>query len=180
MRRSLSLALALGVALALAACSDSDPPSSASTTTSPSRSAPQAETQETTPAPRSTPRTNSVEGTVVRFSGGDVSVDVTIGSDNVATRDFVSMLPLTLRLEEFNGREKIADLPRELDVDGAPGSDPEDGDLIYFVPWGNLGFYYNTEGIGYSDDTINIGTYRASEEQLERLENQNVTVEVVE
>jgi hypothetical protein len=117
---------------------------------------------------------------VVRFTGGDVSVDVTIGDDNVATRDFVSMLPLTLTLEELNGREKIGDLPRELDVDGAPGWDPRNGDLIYFVPWGNLGFYYNAEGIDYSDDTVNIGTYRASEEQLDRLDNQDVTVEIVE
>jgi hypothetical protein len=117
---------------------------------------------------------------VVRFTGGGTSVDVTLGEDNVATRDFVSMLPMTLRLEELSGREKIAYLPRELDVDGAPGSDPEDGDLIYFVPWGNLGFYYNAEGIGHSDDTINVGTYRASEEQLRRLENADVTVAVVD
>ncbi len=26
--------------------------------------------------------------------------------------------------------------------------DPENGDLIYFASWGNLGFYYNAEGIG--------------------------------
>ena len=180
MRRALSLASSLAAALALAACSADEPSSSASGTPSPSPSAPQAETPEARPTPSSTPRTNSVEGAVVRFTGGDVSVDVTIGSDNPATRDFVSMLPLTLTLEEFNGREKIGDLPRELDVAGAPGSDPEDGDLIYFVPWGNLGFYYNTEGVDYSDETINIGTYTASEEQLERLENQDVTVEIVE
>jgi hypothetical protein len=170
MRRSLSLATTLTAALALAACSGDDPPSSTSSTPSTSPSAP----------PRSTPQRNSVEGTVVRFTGDGVSVDVTIGGDNVATRDFVSMLPLRLRIKEFAGREKIGYLPRRLDVDGAPGSDPEDGDLIYFVPWGNLGFYYNTEGIGYSDDTINLGTYRASQEQLERLENQDVRIEVVD
>jgi hypothetical protein len=72
-----------------------------------------------------TQQSDSLEGTVVRFTGGGTSVDVTIGADNVTTRDFVSMLPLTLRLEEFSGREKISYLPRELDVDGAPGSDPK-------------------------------------------------------
>jgi hypothetical protein len=180
MRHALSLASCLAVPLALAACSADDPPSSSAGTPSASPPAPPAETREATPTPSSTPRSNSVEGAVVRFSGGDVSVDVTIGGDNPATRDFVSMLPLTLTLEEFNGREKIGYLPRELDVAGAPGSDPEDGDLIYFVPWGNLGFYYNTEGVGYSDDTISIGTYTASEEQLERLETQDVTIELVE
>lgn len=120
-----------------------------------------------------------VVGTIVRFSTGAMSVDVTIGEDNPAVRDFLSMLPLTLALEEFNGREKIAYLPRELAHAGSPGSDPEDGDLIYYSPWGNLGFYYNTAGIGYSDQTIHLGTYDASLDQLELLEGQDVIVEVV-
>jgi hypothetical protein len=179
MSHPLLLAPALVTALALAACGGNDLAAPATSTPSTSPERPRAQTAETTPVPRSTPQSNGVEGTVVRFTADGTSVDVTIGRDNVATRDFVSMLPLTLRLEEFAGREKIADLPRRLDVDGAPGSDPENGDLIYFVPWGNLGFYYNTEGIGFSDETINLGTYMASRQQLERLENRDVTVEVV-
>jgi hypothetical protein len=75
------------------------------------------------------------------------------------------------------GPRKVSYLPRELRHRGSPGSDSESGDLIYFVPWGNLGFYYNAEGIGYSDDTIHLGTYDASLDQLERLEGE-VTVEV--
>lgn len=122
---------------------------------------------------------DSVEGTVVRFSGGGTSVDVTIGADTPTTRDFVSLLPFTMQLEEYAGREKIGDPPRELDVQGTPGSDPEDGDLIYFTPWGNLGFYYDTSGVGYSDATPHLGTYQASEEELSALEGQQVSVEVV-
>jgi hypothetical protein len=122
---------------------------------------------------------NQVVGTVVRFSAGSTSVEVTIDEDNPAVRDFLSMLPLTLTLEEFAGREKIAYLPRDLEHAGSPGSDPEDGDLIYYIPWGNLGFYYNTAGIGYSDQTIHLGTYEASREQLEGLEGQSVTAEIV-
>jgi hypothetical protein len=117
-------------------------------------------------------------GTIVRFSSNTASVDVTIGEDNPAVRDFLSMLPLTITLEEFAGREKIGYLPRKLRHSGSPGSDPESGDLIYFVPWGNLGFYYNAEGIGYSDATIHLGTYDAPLAQLERLEGR-VTVRVV-
>lgn len=123
--------------------------------------------------------TNQAVGTVVRFTAGSTSVEVTIDQDNPAVRDFLSMLPLTLTLEEFAGREKIAYLPRELAHAGSPGSDPEDGDLIYYVPWGNIGFYYNTAGIGYSDQTIHLGTYDASLDQLEQLEGQDVIIEVV-
>ncbi|WP_084963395.1 cyclophilin-like fold protein [Thermoactinospora rubra] len=103
-------------------------------------------------------------------------MDVVLGADNATTRDFLSMLPLTLTLEEFSGREKIGYLPRRLDTTGSPGSDPEDGDLIYFVPWGNIGFYYNSAGIGHSAQVIHLGTYRASTEQLDRLQGGYVTV----
>lgn len=120
-----------------------------------------------------------VVGTVVRFSARSTSVEVTIDEDNPAVRDFLAMLPLTLTLEEFAGREKIAYLPRALAQAGSPGSDPEDGDLIYYVPWGNLGFYYNTTGIGYSDQTTHLGTYDASRDQLEQLVGQDVNVAVV-
>lgn len=121
-----------------------------------------------------------VEGTVVAIRAGADSVDVTIGEDTPATRDFLRMLPMTVSLEEFNGKEKIADLPRELEYEGAPGSDPEDGDLIYFVPWGNIGFYYDTEGIEYSDDTFHLGTYDANEAELAQFEGQETRVEIVE
>ncbi|WP_420179952.1 cyclophilin-like fold protein [Paenarthrobacter sp. TA1.8] len=126
----------------------------------------------------SSPAAGSVVGTVIRFSTGSVSLDVTIGEDNPAARDFLSMLPLTLTMEEFAGREKIADLPRPLHYEGSPGSDPEDGDLIYFVPWGNLGLYYNTSGIGFSDQTIHLGRYNATPDELARFEDQEVRVEV--
>ncbi|WP_244494670.1 cyclophilin-like fold protein [Ensifer sp. Root127] len=121
----------------------------------------------------------SVIGTVVRFTDGATTVDVTVGEDSPAVRDFLSMLPLTLKLEEFAGREKISYLPRKLKHIGSPGSDPEDGDLIYFVPWGNLGFYYNTAGIDYSDQTLHIGTYKASPATLEKLADRPITVEVL-
>lgn len=59
------------------------------------------------------------------------------------------------------------------------GSDPEDGHLIYYVPWGNIGFYYDANGVGYSDQTLHLGTYNATVEQLERLEGKDVTVQIV-
>jgi hypothetical protein len=140
------------------------------------------DTQRTSPQPTTTSADSDarrIAGSTVRFSSDTTSVHVTIGEDNPAVRDFLSMLPLTITVEEFAGREKISYLPRELRHRGSPGSDPESGDLIYFVPWGNLGFYYNAEGIGYSDDTIHLGTYDAPLDQLERLEGE-VTVEVID
>ncbi|GAB2447905.1 hypothetical protein HD599_001682 [Conyzicola lurida] len=123
---------------------------------------------------------HDVVGTVVRFSSDRTSVDVTVDQDTPAVREFLSVLPLELVVEEFNGKEKIAYLPRELDAAETPGSDPEDGDLIYFTPWGNLGFFYDATGIGYTDQTLHIGTFTAGREELALLETGAVTVAVVE
>lgn len=166
------LALAALVVLTGCAATDAGPTATSSTPTptatpiAPSSAAPTVD--------------DSVVGTVVRFSSDDAVVDVTIGSDNPTSRDFLTLLPLTMSVEEFAGREKISYPPRKLDIDGSPGSDPEDGDLIYFTSWGNLGFYYNTDGVGYSDRTINLGTYSATLDELTRLEGGNVAVEIVD
>lgn len=59
--------------------------------------------------------------------------------DNAATRDSVSLLPLSLTLRDHAGTEKVSDLPRRLSTSGTPpGVDPELGELAYYAPWGNL------------------------------------------
>lgn len=151
----------LGV-LALTACSSAAP------TDRPSRTA--ADNASTTPSTSGSavPGTSGV--TTLRFTSSSASVDVRIDGDNPTARALVEQAPFETTLREFNGREKIGDPPAPLPTDGSPGSDPEDGDLIYFVPWGNLGFYYDASGVGYSGDTIHIGTYDASEATLNALE----------
>src|SRR5258705_8609485 len=63
--------------------------------------------------------------------------------DNPTSRDFVSLLPLTLTLRDYASTEKISDLPRKLSAqDAPPGSDPSIGDLSYCAPWGNLALFY--------------------------------------
>jgi hypothetical protein len=166
--------------LVLTACSSSTPGAELSSPSGP-RSAsarPSAPPSPTTSGTGS--GTDAIVGTVLRFRSGAASVDVTVDQDNPAVRDLLSELPLRLGLEEFAGREKVGYLPEGLEHGGSPGSDPEDGDLIYFVPWGNLGFYYDAEGIGYSDQTIHIGRYEASLDELRQLEGAEVVVEVVD
>ena len=63
---------------------------------------------------------DEIVGTVVRFTSGSTSVNLTIGEDNPTVRDFLSLLPVTMTLEEFNGREKIGYLSRKLATDGSP------------------------------------------------------------
>ena len=85
--------------------------------------------------------------------------------DNAATRDFVSLLPLTLTLRDYAGTEKVSDLPRRLSTEGAPpGADPEVADLAYYAPWGNLAIYYRD--FGYSTGLIRLGRIESGIEKL--------------
>ena len=40
--------------------------------------------------------------------------------DNPTTRDFISLLPLTLKLEDYAGTEKISQLPKKISSKAAP------------------------------------------------------------
>lgn len=63
--------------------------------------------------------------------------------DNPSARDFYSMLPLDLTIEDYSNDEKIAYLPRKLIEEGSgPFGNERPYDLCYFVPWGNLAMFY--------------------------------------
>lgn len=184
-RTSSTITAALLAVIALSGCAADQPRGPAEPAQS--SSAPSSSTAEAAPAPTAEPtaearipREAGVDGMIVRFSSGSTQVDVTIGPENPTVLDFLSLLPTTIPMEEFAGREKIGYFDRELITEGSPGSDPVDGDLIYFSAWGNIGFYYNAEGIGYSDLTVHLGTYEATEAELSGLENGPVTIEVVQ
>jgi hypothetical protein len=63
--------------------------------------------------------------------------------DNPSSRDFYSMLPLDLTIENYGNNEKIAYLPRKLTQEGSgPFGNEQPYDLCYFMPWGNLAMFY--------------------------------------
>lgn len=177
-RRVLTSAACVLLAAALTSCVQS--PSATTVDASTPAATPQPSATSTATAAPEQEIPDQVVGTIVRFTSDRTSVDVTIGEDSPGVRDFLSMLPLELTVEEFAGAEKIAYLPRELNYEGSPGSDPEDGDLIYYTSWGNLGFYYDATGIAYSDATLHLGNYSATEEQLSLLEGSPVTITIVD
>lgn len=96
--------------------------------------------------------------------------------DNSTSHDFAALLPLTLTLRDFNGTEKISDLPTELSTADAPsGIDPDVGDLTYYAPWGNLAIFYRD--FDYSRGLIKLGRIDAGTDQLGSLDGP-VTIEV--
>ena len=85
--------------------------------------------------------------------------------DNPSARDFASMLPLDLSIDNYSTNEKIAYLPRKLTEEGSgPFGNEAPGDLCYYTPWGNLAFFY--EGYQYSSGLIRLGRIDGSFEPL--------------
>ena len=63
--------------------------------------------------------------------------------ENPSARDFLTLLPLDLKMEDYASNEKIGYLPGKLATDGSGPFDNEAiGDLAYYAPWGNLIIYY--------------------------------------
>jgi hypothetical protein len=99
--------------------------------------------------------------------------------DNATSRDFVSLLPLTLTLQDYGGTEKISALPKRLSTKGAPrGSDPSVGHLAYYAPWGNLAVFYRD--FGYSSGLVLLGTLDSGIEALARPGPLEVKIELAE
>ena len=112
----------------------------------------------------------------IRLRVDDAVVTATL-IDSETTRDFVSLLPLTLTFEDYAGTEKISDLPRRLSTEGAPaGSDPSVGDITYYAPWGNLAIFYRD--YGYASGLVILGRIEGDVRILTNSETVNVTIEL--
>jgi hypothetical protein len=95
---------------------------------------------------------------------GERTVVATL-DDNPTVRDFASLLPMTLALEDYAATEKISYLPRKLSKEGAPaGVDPSIGDIAYYAPWGNLAIFY--KDFGYSSGLVKLGKIDSGLEAL--------------
>ena len=99
--------------------------------------------------------------------------------DNATGRDLLSLLPMTLTLEDYNATEKIGDPPPKLSTGGAPaGVDPSVGDIAYYAPWGNLAIFY--KDASYARGLIPLARIDSGIEALSGPGTLNVTIETVE
>ena len=90
---------------------------------------------------------------VLKTSSGEATA---ILDDTATARSFAAQLPLTLNLEDYGGREKVAKLPKRLDISGAPsGSDGKKGEISYFAPWNNFVIYYGYQP--YYEGIVRLG-----------------------
>jgi hypothetical protein len=79
----------------------------------------------------------------IRMTFNDVSLTATL-YDNPSARDFASMLPLNLKIEDFGGNEKIVHLPRKLTEDGGgPFGNEGPATSVTSSHGGNLTLFYD-------------------------------------
>lgn len=124
-------------------------------------------------APVENQRMNSNE--IVKSQTNEQRIMLTINNqqvivrlyDNPASRDLLSLLPLTMTFKDYVSEEKIAYLPRKLTAQGSQGGSGPD-DFAYFAPWGNLAIFYkgkHPEGNGL----IILGTIESGKSVFARI-----------
>jgi hypothetical protein len=110
----------------------------------------------------------------IRLTFDGKAVEATL-LDNATARDLLSLLPMTLTLEDYASTEKIGYPPRKLSTAGAPaGVDPSVGDIAYYAPWGNLAIFY--KDFGYSRGLIGLGRIDSGIEALKVPGSLKVTI----
>ena len=113
----------------------------------------------------------------IRIKVGDKTLTATL-ADSARSRDFVSLLPLTLTLKNYGATEKISDLPRKFSVKDAPaGHDPDAGDITYYAPWGTLAIF--RKDFRYSDGLIKLGKIDGAVAALDTSEELEATIELI-
>jgi hypothetical protein len=139
-----TLAALIALALSLAGCST---PSNGPASTTPPPSPP-----ETTPAAAGSSQLTPI---TIQIDGETVTGTL---SGNAAARSLIEQLPLTLSFSDYGGKEKTAELPEPLSLDGVPAGDDADPLTIgYYAPDQALVLYY--EHVGYFPGIVRIGSF---------------------
>ncbi|MEH2927130.1 cyclophilin-like fold protein [Campylobacter coli] len=95
------------------------------------------------------------------FNGKELLVNL---EQNEASRQFYNTLPLELEFSDFIGKEKIAHLSKALNAKGSSAYKPQIGDLFYYVPWGNIGIFYELQNA--NEDLVFLGKIQGNLEFL--------------
>ena len=100
------------------------------------------------------------------FEGNEIYALI---NNSKAGDDFLSLLPLSVKAEDFNSTEKIFYLSKKLNTQNEPdGINPKAGDITYYAPWGNIAIFYRD--FRYSNNLIYLGKFE-NVSDVEKLSN---------
>jgi hypothetical protein len=101
--------------------------------------------------------------------------------DGETTRDFISLLPLTLTMNDLFGREKFGHLPRAISEGGERTRTYEVGDVIYWSPGPDVAMFYRHDGQSIpSPGIIVMGKIDSGVEALNVPASVKVTIELMQ
>jgi hypothetical protein len=104
--------------------------------------------------------------TRLRIMIGDRSIEAIL-ADSDAARDFASLLPLTLAMDDLFRREKFATLPRAISEHGKRTHDYAVGTIGYWPPGPDVAIFYRQDGERIPDPgLIVLGRIKAGVEAM--------------
>ena len=113
----------------------------------------------------------------IRIKAGDKVITATL-IDSETTQDFVSLLPLTLTMNDLFGREKFGHLPRAISEGGKRARTYEVGDVVYWSPGPDVAMFYRHDGQSIpSPGIIVMGKIDSGVDALSAPGPVNVTIE---
>ncbi|MFI1358255.1 cyclophilin-like fold protein [Streptomyces sp. NPDC020898] len=117
----------------------------------------------------------------IRLTAGETVLTATL-DDNATARDFASLLPLTLRMNDLLKREKYASLPRSLAAGGEPRSSYGIGNIAYWSPGPDIAIFYDHDGQSIPDPGIIVlGEIDSGADALKKYDGTvDVTIEAVD
>ena len=105
--------------------------------------------------------------TRVRITVAGKSIVATL-ADSEAARDFASLLPLTLAMNDLFRREKFAPLPRAISERGKRTNDYAVGTIGYWPPGPDVAIFYRQDGERIPDPgLIVLGRVKSGIEALD-------------
>jgi hypothetical protein len=108
----------------------------------------------------------ATSATRVRITIGGKSIEATL-ADSEAGRDFASLLPITLPMNDLFRREKFAHLPRAISEQGKRTRDYAVGTIGYWPPGPDVAIFYRQDGERIPDPgLIVLGKIKAGLEAL--------------
>jgi hypothetical protein len=100
--------------------------------------------------------------------------------DSKTTRDFISLLPLTLTMNDLFHREKYAHLPKAISAEGVRAHTFEVGEIAYWSPGPDVAIYYRQDGERIpAPGIIVIGKVDSGVETLNVNGSVKVTIELI-
>ncbi|MEO8431120.1 MAG: cyclophilin-like fold protein [Acidobacteriota bacterium] len=81
----------------------------------------------------------------IRLKVKDTLISGTL-NDSGTARDFISLLPITLKMNDLFKREKFGHLPRTISDDGKPTHTYKVGNVAYWSPGPDVAIFYRQDG----------------------------------